>query len=183
MIENEQKIKEMTSINDHDDLDILDDLEDDDLSDSETNDDENLFDEEDFEDFDEDIDETLDDEEAVENDLSINDEIIEAEAPLTLPINNFANIETQDIELNNIKNTEISNKVIDPKDILINVRAEIGNVVLSIDKLLSLKSGDSIEFGELCSPIKLTANGKNIAEGVLVNINNRVGVKIITNNN
>lgn len=162
MRDDEQHIERITPIDDIEEINDFDDLE------YNEDDDENLFDEEDF---DETIDDSLSIDEELSDDVDLQD---------TTSTNDVQDKQLLNSNYDNVGDGE--GRVICPQDILINVRAEIGHVLLSIDKLLALKSGDSIEFGELSSPIKLTANGKIIAEGILVNVNNRIGIKIITNN-
>ncbi len=58
------------------------------------------------------------------------------------------------------------------------VRCEIGMVNISLDKLSQLRVGDVIDLIRWPSVVKLTANGAYFAEGVLVEVDGMLGVKL-----
>lgn len=63
-------------------------------------------------------------------------------------------------------------------DITVSVRCEIGSVNLSLHDLHSLKIGDTVDFMRWPGFVRLSANNIIFAEGVLVDVNGMLGVKI-----
>jgi type III secretion system YscQ/HrcQ family protein len=60
----------------------------------------------------------------------------------------------------------------------IDVRVELGTLSLPAAEWAQLQPGDVIPFGPKNSPIRLRANGKVIAEGELVRVDDELGVRI-----
>ncbi|HEX2881769.1 MAG TPA: FliM/FliN family flagellar motor switch protein, partial [Polyangiaceae bacterium] len=60
----------------------------------------------------------------------------------------------------------------------IEVRVELGSVSLPAAEWAQLQPGDVIPFGPKNSPVRLRANGKVIAEGELVRVDDELGVRI-----
>ena len=58
------------------------------------------------------------------------------------------------------------------------VSAEVARINLTMQEFIHLKVGDKLPLANLPASVKLCVNGKYIAQGILVEINNRVGVKI-----
>lgn len=58
------------------------------------------------------------------------------------------------------------------------VRCEIGMVNVSLEKLTQLKIGDVLELTRWPNTVKLTANGAYFAEGILVEVEGMLGVKL-----
>ena len=79
----------------------------------------------------------------------------------------------QDKAPNHMANLEHANLI---------VKCEIGTVLITLKQLTSLKSGDVIDIGELFQLAKLTINGSYVAQGELVNIDGRLGIKLHSNN-
>ncbi len=59
------------------------------------------------------------------------------------------------------------------------VTCQVGVINMTFAKLLELKSGDALVIGDLPSLVDLKVNDVKVAEGVLVELNGRLGVKII----
>jgi flagellar motor switch/type III secretory pathway protein FliN len=60
----------------------------------------------------------------------------------------------------------------------IEVRVELGSITLPAAEWAQLQAGDVIPFGPMPSPVRLRANGKIIAEGELVRVDNALGVRV-----
>ena len=61
----------------------------------------------------------------------------------------------------------------------VTLTAFIGSVSISIDKLFSLKKGEVIEMNEsLDTPITLQLNGKSVARGELVAVEDNFGIRV-----
>jgi flagellar motor switch protein FliN len=61
----------------------------------------------------------------------------------------------------------------------VTLTALIGTVSISIDKLFSLKKGEVIEMNEsLDMPVTLQLNGKSVARGELVAVEDNFGIRI-----
>lgn len=63
-------------------------------------------------------------------------------------------------------------------DLPIEVRVELGSVTLAAAEWAQLQPGDVVPFGPAKSPVRLRANGKVIAEGELVRVDDELGVRI-----
>ena len=62
----------------------------------------------------------------------------------------------------------------------VNLRAELGTIDLTIEKLFSLKSGDILAMNEsLEAPIDLLLNGQVVARGELLAVDDNFGVRIL----
>ena len=72
----------------------------------------------------------------------------------------------------------VSSPLISLNEIDVLVKCEIGTARISLSNLANLTIGDSIEFDKWPNFVKLSANGINFAEGVLVEIAGQLGVKI-----
>lgn len=62
------------------------------------------------------------------------------------------------------------------------VTAEAGQLLLSLEGLQKLRIGDILDLAELPPQVTLMLNGLVLGHGYLVEINNRVGVKLISLN-
>jgi flagellar motor switch/type III secretory pathway protein FliN len=71
-----------------------------------------------------------------------------------------------------------NDQLISPQDVDVNIRCTIGNINMSIDELLKLKLGDVIDFCRWPATVRLSVNNRFFAEGVLVEIEGFLGVKI-----
>jgi flagellar motor switch protein FliN/FliY len=61
----------------------------------------------------------------------------------------------------------------------VELTAEIGNASISIEKLFALKQGDVVALAqEVSDPVLLRLNGKPVARGELVAVDDNLGVKI-----
>lgn len=58
------------------------------------------------------------------------------------------------------------------------VRCEIGMVSVSLEKLMQLRVGDVFELSRWPNTVKLTVNGAYFAEGILVEVEGMLGVKL-----
>jgi flagellar motor switch/type III secretory pathway protein FliN len=58
------------------------------------------------------------------------------------------------------------------------VKAQAGSVMISLQQLLTLKAGDILDIASLPPKVNLLVNDTMIASGLLVEFNGRVGVKI-----
>ncbi len=65
------------------------------------------------------------------------------------------------------------------QDIYLNVKCEIGTVSYSLADITKYQVGDIIEFTRWPNKVKLTINGVSFAEGILVEVEGMLGVKII----
>lgn len=63
-------------------------------------------------------------------------------------------------------------------DVSVSIRCEIGVVNLSLHDLHNLKIGDTVDFMRWPGFVRLSANNVTFAEGVLVEVNGMLGVKI-----
>lgn len=77
------------------------------------------------------------------------------------------------------ENNESANSDQIMKNVLLNLSCEIAKVNLSLGEILQLKIGSTINIPEFPPLVRLKLNDQYIAEGMLVQINGRVGVKII----
>jgi flagellar motor switch protein FliN len=72
---------------------------------------------------------------------------------------------------------EHSNKI-NPSQVNLNVKCEVGQVSLTLDDLMQLQTGSVVEMSRWPNQVKLSVNGVYIAEGMLVEIDGMLGVKI-----
>jgi type III secretion system YscQ/HrcQ family protein len=63
-------------------------------------------------------------------------------------------------------------------EVPIDVRVELGSISLPAAEWAQLQAGDVIPFGPKHSPVRLRANGRVIAEGELVHVDDELGVRI-----
>lgn len=64
-------------------------------------------------------------------------------------------------------------------DVALPVSAELGNITITIRKLLSLAPGSILELHDTPSAqVHLRANGKAVASGEIITINDRFGVRV-----
>lgn len=62
----------------------------------------------------------------------------------------------------------------------VSLAAQVGTITTSIDKLFALKSGDVLSMNELLdSPLTLMLNGRPVARGELVAVDDNFGVRIL----
>ncbi|HMT01909.1 MAG TPA: FliM/FliN family flagellar motor switch protein [Burkholderiales bacterium] len=144
------------------------DIEEDDVDDFE---DDNNFDEYEEDDFNlEDKFESENKDEIAENYNTKNDlenELINQ----SLTSNNNSN------DFKDVNNTD--NVSVNLDDIALRIACNVGEVNLSISQLQNLTVGSCINLGNLLPTVKLTANGVSFAEGLLVEVDGRIGVKVI----
>ena len=76
-----------------------------------------------------------------------------------------------------VNNTD--NVSVNLDDIALRIACNVGEVNLSISQLQNLTVGSCINLGNLLPTVKLTANGVSFAEGLLVEVDGRIGVKVI----
>ncbi len=93
------------------------------------------------------------------------------------------------IELSEVKTTEIdisdntvnkakSFSVLD--DVNVSIEAKIGNAMINVNQLFSLKKGDVVELVQLVTdPVELFLNGNKIGAGELVASNEKFGIRIV----
>jgi flagellar motor switch/type III secretory pathway protein FliN len=72
---------------------------------------------------------------------------------------------------------EHSNEI-NPNQVNLNVKCEVGQVSLTLDDLMQLQTGSVVEMSRWPNQVKLSVNGVYIAEGMLVEIDGMLGVKI-----
>ncbi len=66
------------------------------------------------------------------------------------------------------------------KELEVDLRAEVGNMAVTLDQLRRLGVGQVVEFATpVASPVILSVNGKPYADGELVDVGGRVGVRIV----
>ena len=75
----------------------------------------------------------------------------------------------------NFLSTYDKNRLVNTK---VHITVEAGSLDLTLDRLLTMQVGDIFEFAGLPAKVKLMANGSLLADGYLVEINGRIGVKI-----
>ncbi len=81
---------------------------------------------------------------------------------------------------NDFKDIKDTNNVsVNLDDIALRIACNVGEVNLSISQLQNLTVGSCINLGSLLPTVKLTANGVSFAEGLLVEVDGRIGVKVI----
>ncbi|MDQ5921558.1 MAG: hypothetical protein QG673_1617 [Pseudomonadota bacterium] len=68
--------------------------------------------------------------------------------------------------------------LISDNDINLQIKCEVGQVSISLAKLVKYRIGDTLEMAKWPGKVKLTANGTYFAEGVLVDVAGMLGVKI-----
>lgn len=62
----------------------------------------------------------------------------------------------------------------------VSLAAQVGTVTMSIDHLFGLKSGDVISMNELLeAPLTLMLNGRPVARGELLAVDDHFGVRIL----
>lgn len=62
----------------------------------------------------------------------------------------------------------------------VSLAAQVGTVTMSIDKLFGLKSGDVVSMNELLeAPLTLMLNGRAVARGELLAVDDHFGVRIL----
>jgi len=70
-------------------------------------------------------------------------------------------------------------KLVSASQVPLKLTVELGQVSLSLKKLLSLKPGNVLETGiHPDKPVRLTVNGKPVAEGILTQVGECIGVQI-----
>jgi len=66
-----------------------------------------------------------------------------------------------------------------PLDVPVTLTVELGRVNLTLDQIGALKPGDVVELGRHSrAPVELTSNGRLVARGELVQIDNDLGVRV-----
>jgi flagellar motor switch protein FliN/FliY len=61
----------------------------------------------------------------------------------------------------------------------VNLVAQLGNVELTLDRLFKLRQGDVLEMEQgLDAPVTLLLNGKAVARGELLAVDDQLGVRI-----
>ena len=65
-----------------------------------------------------------------------------------------------------------------PEQISLQVKCEIGNLNIQLDELLQLKIGSVVDIVKWPHAVKLTANGIYFAQGMLVELEGMLAVKI-----
>lgn len=64
--------------------------------------------------------------------------------------------------------------------VAVNLEVVLGKATMTVEELFALKAGSSLTLDtELDAPVALQLNGKTIAKGHLVAIDDRFGVKIV----
>jgi len=103
-----------------------------------------------------------------------------------MPEENEENIEAQNLDLSKLENVEKPKKT--PKnetcslimDVELEIEAILGEVDISLKKVLDLTKGSIIKLdNKTTEPIKLLANGQEVANGEVVIIEDNFGVRII----
>lgn len=88
----------------------------------------------------------------------------------------------EEIDLNDEMENDDSHRVQSNSNLLdrmeVNVRAEVGQVLMNLSQVLSLTPGDTLSISELPPIVRLVANNAVIGEGYLVEFNGRIGVRI-----
>ena len=77
------------------------------------------------------------------------------------------------------KTTETPMVSLDYNSLKLKIVCEIGQVNLTLNELLQLKSGSIIQLGEFKQIVKLSIDAQYIAEGFLVEVEGQLGVKIV----
>lgn len=63
--------------------------------------------------------------------------------------------------------------------IALRVGCEVGQVEISIDKLKNLSEGQTLQFNSTAESVYITVNGVRMGEGMLVEVEGKVGVKVL----
>lgn len=62
----------------------------------------------------------------------------------------------------------------------VSLTAQVGTLTMSIDKLFGLKTGDVVQMNELLeAPMTLMLNGRAVARGELLAVDDNFGVRIL----
>lgn len=95
--------------------------------------------------------------------------------------NNFKADQVQSVTSDNaLRQKNISSSGLSVDDILININVVAGSIDLNLSQLHELNNGDLLKLGNLPPQVKLvTSNNQYLGDGILVNIDGRLGVKLI----
>lgn len=63
--------------------------------------------------------------------------------------------------------------------IALRVGCEVGQVEISIDKLKNLSEGQTLQFNNTAQSVYITVNGVRMGEGMLVDVEGKIGVKVL----
>lgn len=114
----------------------------------------------------------------------MNQEFQEVQANMDMSVDNNILPEMADellVEQTNVDEADIiytDHGRINPEDINLLVKCEIGQISISLEQLTKFKEGDTVELIRWPNKVKLSANGAYFAEGVLVEVEGMLGVKI-----
>jgi flagellar motor switch/type III secretory pathway protein FliN len=86
-------------------------------------------------------------------------------------------LEDEDVSVNHPHH---DSQLISPAQVELRVKCEVGRLSLSLSELLQLKVGSVVDLIKWPGAVKLTANGVYFAEGVLVELDGMLAVKITT---
>lgn len=88
--------------------------------------------------------------------------------------------EIDEIQNNYLDDAVIGDEIVKPShyDINLTLKCEIGTISVSYAQLNSYKIGDVVEFMKWPGKVKLSIHGAYIAEGILVDVEGMLGVKI-----
>lgn len=90
----------------------------------------------------------------------------------------------EDIHMANTTSATTSEKFFSPDDIPVSVQFEIGSVQTTVGDLAALKVGHVFTTGRnVDSPVRITVNGVLFGEGVLVDVNGVLGVRVASMGN
>jgi len=70
--------------------------------------------------------------------------------------------------------------LVSPAQVELQVKCEVGRLSMSLNDLLQLRVGSVVDLVKWPSAVKLSANGVYFAEGVLVELDGMLAVKITT---
>jgi type III secretion system YscQ/HrcQ family protein len=80
-----------------------------------------------------------------------------------------------------VKNTPDPDASVAANDVPVTLVVELGRVNLSLRRLADLKPGDVVELGRHSrEPVELTSGGRLVARGELVQIDNELGVRVLS---
>jgi flagellar motor switch/type III secretory pathway protein FliN len=81
------------------------------------------------------------------------------------------------LDVDNIIN--VGNKLPDLEEIKLVIRCDIGEIMLSLDQIMNLSHGTILNLDSLPPKVILSLNNRQIARGVLIELNGRLGVRIV----
>lgn len=96
-------------------------------------------------------------------------------------INNHEDLEISDIKNMNVESDIINldSKLPDLEKMKLTIRCDVGEIMLSLNQIISLTHGTILDLDSLPPKVTLNLNNRQIASGILVELNGRLGVRVV----